>query len=169
LCAGKRRAFVPEEPPFDTTGCGDRCTVMFIGPALLRQVGQNEKRSSIPHGARRRADHADLRACRTRWWRRRACQPEGRKLLLVQPLNLDGTDRGDAVVCDVRGGGLSGRQGAAHDRGVFGGDDIVGRPNSPIDMAVIGFHRSNRFDRRSDLGRPTLSSWLAFALSTILN
>jgi len=62
---------------------------------------------------------------------------EGRKLLVVQPLQLDGTDRGDPVLA------LD-----AVDAGV--GDLVllttegycamtaVGRPNSPIDSAVIG-------------------------------
>ena len=41
---------------------------------------------------------------------------EGRKLLLVQPLNLDGTDRGDAVVAmDAVDAGV-GRQGPAGHR-----------------------------------------------------
>ena len=46
---------------------------------------------------------------------------EGRKVLLVQPLNLDGSDRGDTVVA------------------LDAVDAGVGRPLSPIDMAVIGF------------------------------
>ena len=57
---------------------------------------------------------------------------EGRKLLLVQPLNLDGSNRGDAVVA------LD-----SVDAGV--GDKVLltvegfSRPQSPIDAAVIGF------------------------------
>ena len=62
---------------------------------------------------------------------------EGQKLLMVQPLELDGTNRGDAVIAVD-----------AVDAGV--GDSVllvlegfsamtsVGRPESPIDMAVIG-------------------------------
>ena len=60
---------------------------------------------------------------------------EGLKLLLVQPLNLDGTDRGDAVVAVDAGVGdkvLLATEG-------FSAMTSVGRPNSPIDMAVIGF------------------------------
>jgi ethanolamine utilization protein EutN len=63
---------------------------------------------------------------------------EGRKLLLVQPLNLDGTDRGDAVVA------LDAVDAGAGDRVLlvtegFSAMTSVGRPNSPIDMSVIGF------------------------------
>ena len=54
---------------------------------------------------------------------------EGRKLLLVQPLNLDASDRGDAGVGDKV---LLATEG-------FSAMTSVGRPNSPIDMAVIGF------------------------------
>ena len=62
---------------------------------------------------------------------------EGQKLLIVQPLELDGTNRGDAIIAVD-----------AVDAGV--GDSVllvlegfsamtsVGRPESPIDMAVIG-------------------------------
>ena len=61
----------------------------------------------------------------------------GRKALLVQPLNLDGTDRGDAVVA------LDAVDAGAGDRVLlvtegFSAMTAVGRPESPIDMAVIG-------------------------------
>jgi ethanolamine utilization protein EutN len=63
---------------------------------------------------------------------------EGRKLLLVQPLNLDGSDRGDAVVAlDAVDAGV-GDQVLLATEG-FSAMTSVGRPNSPIDMAVIGF------------------------------
>ena len=63
---------------------------------------------------------------------------EGRKLLLVQPLNLDGTDRGDAVVAlDAVDAGVGDRVLLATEG--FSAMTSVGRPNSPIDMAVIGF------------------------------
>ena len=62
---------------------------------------------------------------------------EGRKLLLVQPLNLDGTDRGDAVVAlDAVDAGIGDRVLVATDG--FAAMTAVGRPQSPIDMAVIG-------------------------------
>jgi ethanolamine utilization protein EutN len=63
---------------------------------------------------------------------------EGRKLLLVQPLNLDGSNRGDAVVAlDSVDAGV-GDQVLIATEG-FSAMTAVGRPQSPIDMAVIGF------------------------------
>ena len=63
---------------------------------------------------------------------------EGRKLLLVQPLNLDGTDRGDAVVAlDAVDAGVGDKVLLTTEG--FSAMTAVGRPNSPIDMAVIGF------------------------------
>jgi ethanolamine utilization protein EutN len=63
---------------------------------------------------------------------------KGRKVLLVQPLNLDGTNRGDAVIA------LDSVDAGAGDRVLlategFSAMTSVGRPQSPIDMAVIGF------------------------------
>jgi ethanolamine utilization protein EutN len=57
--------------------------------------------------------------------------------LLVQPLNLDGSDRGEAVLA------LDSVDAGAGDRVLlttegFSAMTSVGRPNSPIDMAVIG-------------------------------
>jgi ethanolamine utilization protein EutN len=63
---------------------------------------------------------------------------EGCKLLLVQPLNLDGTDRGDAVIAvDAVDAGAGDRVLLTTDG--FAAMTSVGRPHSPIDMAVIGF------------------------------
>ena len=63
---------------------------------------------------------------------------EGRKVLLVQPLNLDGTDRGDAVVAlDAVDAGVGDRVLLITEG--FSAMTAVGRPQSPIDMAVIGF------------------------------
>ena len=63
---------------------------------------------------------------------------EGRKLLLVQPLNLDGSNRGDAVVAlDAVDAGVGDRVLLTTEG--FSAMTSVGRPNSPIDMAVIGF------------------------------
>jgi len=61
----------------------------------------------------------------------------GRKILVVQPLNLDGSDRGEAVLA------LDAVDAGIHDRVVLASEGFsamtsVGRPNSPIDMAVIG-------------------------------
>ena len=63
---------------------------------------------------------------------------QGRKLLLVQPLNLDGSNRGDAVVAlDAVDAGI-GDQVLLTTEG-FSAMTAVGRPQSPIDMAIIGF------------------------------
>lgn len=63
---------------------------------------------------------------------------EGRKVLIVQPLNLDGTDRGDAVLAlDAVDAGLGDKVLLAMEG--FSAMTAVGRPQSPIDMAVIGF------------------------------
>ena len=63
---------------------------------------------------------------------------EGRKLLLVQPLNLDGSDRGDAVIAlDAVDAGVGDRVLIATEG--FSAMSAVGRKLSPIDMAVIGF------------------------------
>jgi ethanolamine utilization protein EutN len=62
----------------------------------------------------------------------------GRKLLLVQPLNLDGSDRGTAVVAlDAVDAGAGDKVLLATEG--FSAMTAVGRPQSPIDMAVIGF------------------------------
>jgi ethanolamine utilization protein EutN len=62
----------------------------------------------------------------------------GRKLLLVQPLNLDGSDRGDAVVAlDAVDAGVGDRVLLSTDG--YAASSSVGRPQSAIDMAVIGF------------------------------
>ena len=62
----------------------------------------------------------------------------GCKLLLVQPLNLDGSNRGDAVVAvDAVDAGVGDRVLLATEG--FSAMTAVGRPQSPIDMAVIGF------------------------------
>jgi len=63
---------------------------------------------------------------------------EGQRILLVQPLNLDGSNRGDAVVAfDSVDAGIGDRVLLATDG--FAAMTAVGRPQSPIDMAVIGF------------------------------
>jgi microcompartment protein CcmK/EutM len=63
---------------------------------------------------------------------------EGRKVLMVQPLNLDGSDRGDAVVAlDAVDAGVGDRVLLITEG--FSAMTSVGRPNSPIDMAVVGF------------------------------
>ena len=62
---------------------------------------------------------------------------QGRKALLVQPLNLDGTPRGDAVVAlDAVDAGVGDRVLLVMEG--FSAMTSVGRPESPIDMAVVG-------------------------------
>ena len=63
---------------------------------------------------------------------------EGRKVLVVQPLNLDGTDRGDAVLAlDAVDAGVGDRVLIAMEG--YSAMTSVDRPMSPIDMSVIGF------------------------------
>jgi ethanolamine utilization protein EutN len=61
----------------------------------------------------------------------------GRKILVVQPVNLDGSDRGEAVLAlDAVDAGVGDRVLLAAEG--YSAMTSVGRPNSPIDMAVIG-------------------------------
>jgi ethanolamine utilization protein EutN len=60
-----------------------------------------------------------------------------RKILAVQPLNLDGSDRGEAVLAlDAVDAGIGERVLLSTEG--FSAMTGVGRPNSPIDAAVIG-------------------------------
>ena len=62
---------------------------------------------------------------------------EGRKILVVQPLNLDGTDRGDAVLAlDAVDAGVGERVLVVQEG--WSAMTSVDRPQSPIDMAVVG-------------------------------
>jgi ethanolamine utilization protein EutN len=61
----------------------------------------------------------------------------GRKILVVQPLQLDGSDRGDPILAlDSADAGVGDRVLLATEG--FSAMTAVGRPHSPIDMAVIG-------------------------------
>ena len=61
----------------------------------------------------------------------------GRKILVVQPLNLDDSDRGGPVLAlDSVDAGVGDRVLLAMEG--FAAMTAVGRPNSPIDAAVIG-------------------------------
>jgi len=61
----------------------------------------------------------------------------GRKALVVQPLDLDGSNRGDPVIAfDAVDAGV-GDQVLLVTEG-FSAMTCVGRPESPIDMAVVG-------------------------------
>ena len=67
----------------------------------------------------------------------KAASHEGMKLLVVQPLNLDGSDRGEAVVAvDAVDAGVGERVLLSMEG--FSAMTSAGRPNSPIDTAVIG-------------------------------
>jgi ethanolamine utilization protein EutN len=62
---------------------------------------------------------------------------EGRKILMVQPIQLDGTDRGDPILAlDAVGAGIGERVLLTTEG--FSAMTAVGRPNSAIDAAVIG-------------------------------
>ena len=62
---------------------------------------------------------------------------EGRKILLVQPVQLDGTDRGEPILAlDAVGAGIGERVLLTTEG--FSAMTAVGRPNSAIDSAVIG-------------------------------
>jgi ethanolamine utilization protein EutN len=62
---------------------------------------------------------------------------EGQKILVVQPLNLDGSDRGEPVLAlDAVDAGVGDRVLIVSEG--FSAMTAVGRPQSPIDTAVIG-------------------------------
>jgi ethanolamine utilization protein EutN len=62
---------------------------------------------------------------------------EGRKILIVQPLNLDGSNRGDIVLAlDSVDAGIGDRVLLVTEG--YSAMTSVERPESPIDMAVIG-------------------------------
>lgn len=74
---------------------------------------------------------------------------QGQKLLMVQPLHLDGSDRGDAVIAvDAVDAGTGDRVLLATEG--YSAMTAVGRPDSPIDMAVLGV--IDRIDLASDGG-----------------
>lgn len=61
----------------------------------------------------------------------------GRKVLIVQPLQLDGSDRGAPVLAlDAVDAGVGDRVLVVTEG--FSAMTAVGRPNSPIDMAIVG-------------------------------
>lgn len=62
---------------------------------------------------------------------------EGQKILYVQPLDLDGTEKGDPLLAlDALDAGVGERVLVATEG--FSAMTAVGRPNSPISTAVIG-------------------------------
>src|SRR5436190_1523273 len=62
---------------------------------------------------------------------------EGKKILLIQPVDLDGRPMGDVVVAlDAVDAGVGDRVLAVQEG--FSAMTSVGEPNSPIDAAVVG-------------------------------
>ncbi len=71
------------------------------------------------------------------WATQKQASHEGGKILYVQPLDLDGRDKGVPVLAlDAVDAGAGDRVLIAMEG--FSAMTSVGRPNSPIDMAVIG-------------------------------
>src|ERR1700675_1090630 len=84
----------------------------------------------------------------------------GRKILVVQPLNLDGSDRGEAVLAlDSVDAGIDDRVLLASEG--YSAMTSVGRPNSPIDMAVIGVIDSISLDDPPLSTEPALGTPIA--------
>ena len=70
----------------------------------------------------------------------------GQKALLVQPLNLDGSDQGDALVAmDAVDAGVGDRVLVVTEG--WSAMTAVDRPNSLIDMAIIGVIDSVNIDK----------------------
>jgi microcompartment protein CcmK/EutM len=68
---------------------------------------------------------------------KKASSHEGRKVLVVQPLNLDGTDRGDSVLAlDAVDAGVGDRVLVVTEG--WSAMTAVQRDHAPIDMAVVG-------------------------------
>lgn len=62
---------------------------------------------------------------------------EGQKVLMVQPLNLDGTERGETVLAlDAVDAGVGDCVLVVQEG--WSAMTAVGRPGSPIDMTVVG-------------------------------
>jgi ethanolamine utilization protein EutN len=75
----------------------------------------------------------------------------GRKALIVQPVDLDGSNRGDPVIAfDAVDAGVGDRVLLVTEG--FSAMTSVGRPQSPIDMAVVGV--IDRIDLDSLAGTP---------------
>lgn len=71
------------------------------------------------------------------WATQKAASHEGKKILYVQPLNLDGTERGAPVLAlDAVDAGVGERVLVTTEG--WSSQTVVERPNAPIDMAVIG-------------------------------
>jgi len=71
------------------------------------------------------------------WATQKQASHEGQKILYVQPLNLDGSDRGDPLLALDAVDAGAGERVLVTTEG-WSAMTAVDRPNSPIDMAVIG-------------------------------
>jgi microcompartment protein CcmK/EutM len=82
---------------------------------------------------------------------------EARKILLVQPLNLDGSDRGDAVVAlDAVAAGIGDKVLVTTDG--YAAFTALGLSAAPVDMAVVGIVDSVELSVDVDLaGAPAAS------------
>ena len=70
----------------------------------------------------------------------------GKKALLVQPLNLDGSEQGETLVAmDAADAGVGDRVLVVTEG--WSAMTAVDRPNSPIDMAIIGVIDSVNVDK----------------------
>lgn len=77
----------------------------------------------------------------------------GRKALIVQPLELDGANRGDPVIAfDAVDAGVGDRVLLVTEG--FSAMTSVGRPQSPIDMAVVGVIDRIDLEGRASLPPP---------------
>ncbi len=71
------------------------------------------------------------------WATQKAPSHEGRKILYVQPLGLDGSEKGGALLAlDSVGAGVGDRVLVAQEG--FSAMTSVGRKNAPISTSVIG-------------------------------
>jgi ethanolamine utilization protein EutN len=71
------------------------------------------------------------------WATQKAPSHQGQKILYVQPLNLDGSERGQPVLAmDAVDAGVGERVLVVTEG--FSAMTAVGRPTAPIDMAIVG-------------------------------
>lgn len=68
---------------------------------------------------------------------RKHASHEGRKILVVQPLEADGNEHGDSILAlDAVDAGVGDRVLVVQEG--WAAMTAVGRPNSPIDMTIVG-------------------------------
>ncbi len=79
---------------------------------------------------------------------RKHASHEGRKVLLVQPLALDNSAKGEPILAlDAVDAGVGDRVLVVQEG--YAAMTAVGRPNSPIDMSVIGVVDEIQLDQSS--------------------